>query len=590
MKRILWCFPPLILVCLLLSSSAQDDTPKVLQSVDSEAKQVALFLTTQCELEIQRAKSADREPDFSEYKYYKFFTSYSVSNEKIAKLIYPVLSFVLNSCASYKSIGPIKKPTQINDTLFAIDIRDYGWSLEDWERIAGLDPFFADAIVDHRLYNYNRLLSGNSMFRADWFIVHATDTTKQTDRKFHDIIYYLLLYGKDYEPKDADDFRRIWEVDLKTIRVKQVERGSVIDQGKSGVSRHARQVRRGRTIFGAYHETRDVKSYEEKLVNAETEYGDKFVLKDFIEDIFARHFDAQEFITSNRNRLQVYQLGNAVGKRLEEADAGIVWDRVDPNDPRVRTAKGCMVCHAVGINPVSNAVADIFRRGGKLNFKTKELNDAVRSFYLSDLDNDIEDDNRLYARAVKECNGLTAEENASAYEAVYNWYMGPVTPTQASFECGMTYKDYKLAIKPLTLGRLNQLYYGTDVPRDSWDSLNSGGYITSMLLIKKIDLGKIAKEVIRQPAAKIVKRIVEIETSRGEGLNKVALVIFEVSESAKVYIEEELSRTTGTRRLFYTPELTVEGYYDVKIVEGESVVKKRISVKPGYITKVRLAR
>jgi hypothetical protein len=590
MKRILWCFPPLILFCLLLSSFAQDDPPKVLQSVDSEAKQVALFLTSQVEIEIIKAKAEDREPDFSQYKYFKFFTSYTVSNEKIQKLIPSVLSFVLNSCASYKSIRHIKKPTQINDTLFAIDIRDYGWSLDDWERIAGIDPYFAEPIVDHRLYNYNRLLSGNSLFRADWFIVHATDATKQTDRKIDDIIYYLLLYGKGNEPKDADDFRRIWEVDLKTIRIKQVERGSVIDQGKSGVSRHARQVRRGRTIFGCYHETRDVKSYEEKLLRAESEYKNNFILKDFIEDIFANHFDAQEFITSDRNRLQVYQLGNNVGKRLEEADAGIVWDRVDANDPRVRTAKGCMVCHAVGINPVSNAVADIFRRGGKLNFKTKELNDAVEAFYLSDLDSDIEDDNRLYARAVKECNGLTPEENAAAYEAIYNWYMGPVTPTQAAFECGMTYRDYKLAIKPLTIGRLDQLYYGIDIPRESWDSLNSGGYITSMLLIKKLDLAKIAKEVIRQPAAKIVKRIVEVESSKGQGLNRVALVIFEVPESAKVYIEGELSRTTGTRRLFYTPELSVEGYYDVKIVEGESVIKKRISVKPGYITKVRLAR
>lgn len=589
MKRILWCLPPLILFCLLLSSFAQDEPPKVLQSVDSEAKQVALFLTGQVEIEIARAKAVNREPDFSEYKYYKFFTSYAVSNEKIQKLIAPVLSFVLNSCASYKSIGPIKRPIQINDTLFAIDIRDYGWSLDDWERIAGIDPYFAEPIVDHRLYNYNRLLSGNSLFRADWFIVHATDTTKQTDRRIDDIIYYLLLYGKGYEPKDADDFRRIWEVDLKTIRIKQVERGSIIDQGKSGVSRHARQVRRGRTIFGAYHETRDVKSYEEKLLRAESEYKNNFILKDFVEDVFANHFDAQEFITSDRNRLQVYQLGNSVGKRLEEADAGIVWDRVDTVDPRVRTAK-CIICHAVGINPVSNAVADIFRRGGKLNFRTKELNDAVKSFYLSDLDNDIEDDNRLYARAVKLCNDLTPEDNAAAYEAIYNWYMGPVTPTQAAFECGMTYRDYKLAIKPLTIGRLNQLYYGIDIPRESWDSINSGGYITSMLLIKKIDLVKIAKEVIRQPPAKIVKRIVEIETSKDEGLNRVALVIFEVSEEAKVYIEGELYRTTGTRRLFYTPKLSVEGYYDVKIVEGESIIEKRILVKPGYVTKVRLAR
>lgn len=423
----------------------------------------------------------------------RFFTTFAVPEKytlrddevPLRTFCEHALSFTLNSCASINSAGNIEKPKRVpgSTTLWYVDIRDYGWKEEDIDAVFKLQPYFLTPLVEGA--------NPNIMFRADWFLSNAMDTTRQDDRGVKDFPYYILQYGKGNEPKNAADFQKAWLVDIKTIRQKKLETGTIIDAGDSGVSVHTRQLRRGRTVLGYYWETRDVKSHELD--------PDKIKSRDYLEDLFANQADAGEYIATGRNGMQVYLLtagNNQDFKRVEAGDTGIVVDRLDPDDVRVRTAKSCVVCHANGIIPYSNAIREFFKSGGNIFAKDKELAREIKAFYLKYQGEELEQDNAIFEKAVKECNGLDTTENAKQFLAVYKWYNAKVIPEQAAVECGLVLEDYRKNIKPVTSGRLAYLYKGKAMPRDVWDSTNNGGYVQSVLLIKRLD--KKAQDALEQ--------------------------------------------------------------------------------------------
>jgi hypothetical protein len=443
-------------------------TPPI--SPESELTVVQTFITQQVQLYVSTGGKAGLSGD--DASNLRFFTNYAVP-QQLRGDCDAALSFVLNSTSSPDANDIIVVPKKLTATVSYIDIRDYGWDNKRVDAVFTIQPYFLAPLVTQ---------PGSLLFRADWFIANATDVTLQDDRGLKIFPYYTLQYGLNNDPKNAADFQNNWSVDIKTIRGKQVERGLIVDAGESGVSRHTRQLRRGRTTYGYYWETRDVKTHVLDPL--------KLDVRDYIEDIFANFADAGEYITSNKRRLQTYLLtaGNAQKfKEVKFGDPTIVWDKSEREDIRVRTAKGCMVCHAVGINPGSNALQELFQKlGGDILTQDKNLYRLIQAFYLQDTDGDIKDDNSLYERAVKACNGLTPLKNAQAYLNVYSWYVSKVTLEQAAVETGLCTEDYKKKIKPTTGGRLVYLYNGKPIPREVWDDLNGGGYVQSMLFIKGI--------------------------------------------------------------------------------------------------------
>lgn len=491
------------------------------KSPDSELAEAARWLQT--------VRAEDRN-------YVRLFTTYAVPEKDAEKPLREhcenALSFVLNNAASFKSKGNINRPKRVpgSDTLWHLDVRDYGWTEDDFTEIFGLAPYFLTPLVDGD--------SPGVMFRADWFVVFATDNTKLADRGEKVFPYYLLLYGKGKEPKDAREFQKLWKVDIDTIRSEQLETGTVVDAGESGVSRHTRQLRRGRTLYGYYRETRDVASHD---IDPE-----KILSRDYVEEIFANQSDAAEYITSHKNGLQVYLLTNGTnGKftRIEFGDPTVVVDRRDRDDVRVRTCKGCIVCHANGIIPYTNAIADLFRLGGDLRAKDRELAELIKYFYLSHDGSDVEDDNKIFERAVRKCNGLDPEENARQYLNVYEWYNRKVTLEQAALECGLGVAEYRKAIAGATTGRLVFLHKGRGMPREVWDTPNQGGYVQSMLLVKGKKGGDHGrpkpppKEKVSPPKTSVVEVVVpraEVLDDRGN-----LAVYFASGVRARVLREDE---------------------------------------------------
>lgn len=404
--------------------------------------------------------------------YAVYWTTYDLPAE-VGQSADDVLPFILNSLASVDAEGEVVKPQRVSDTLWYADMRDYGWCPEQVKAVFDLQPYFVTPAVDK---------APPYLFRADWFIVNCMDTTWQEDRGGKTFPYYVLQYGLGKEPKDADEFRKAWYVDLDTIRKLKTEHGTVVNKGDSGVSRHTRQLRRARTLLGYYWETRDVKSHD--FLDGKT--------RDFVEDLFANQADAGEYIATNKRGLQTYLLtaGNAGKfKRVEFGDPAAVLDQTDEEDRRVRTAKGCVVCHSMGINPPSNVIKDLLNvMGGDIKAYYKELAREIRRFYLADLNNEVLADNRIFQDAIKACNGLTPEANAEAFVTVYDWYRQDVSPEQAGREVGLTVPQLKDTLKSATTGRLVYLFHDKPVPREAWDSLNGGGYLQTMLLLKRVDL------------------------------------------------------------------------------------------------------
>jgi hypothetical protein len=424
--------------------------------------------------------SKELTPEDANYLY--FFTSYTLP-ERLRQDGENSLSFVLNKSANvFNYSGKIYRPKKISPTMYVIDIRDFGWTIPDWDFIASLQAYFQQNITNYGVTSYV-----DKVFRIDWFVVNATDTTKQDDIGIKEYVYYVLLYGRGKEPKTGTEFRKIWGVDIDAVRKHQLERGIIVDEGHSGVSRHTRQLRRSRTIFGYYWETRDVKAYDALIKNLGAKKN-QFQEQDYIEDIFAKHFDAMELIVSHKNGLQVYLLNNQDDKRIEFADNAIVIDKSDIKDVRVRGGK-CDTCHAMGINPATNEIAEIFNAGGDIHAYDDKLQKAIAAFYLDeDFGDIIEEDNRIYERAIKKCNDLTPIDNAKAYTNIYNWYLELLDTKQAALEIGLTVEEYKEKIKFGTTGRLVQLFYDRKVPRLVWDSLNAGIYTQSILLHKRIQI------------------------------------------------------------------------------------------------------
>src|SRR5690606_38773485 len=129
---------------------------------------------------------------------------------------------------------------KVSDTIWWIDIRNYNHTIQSYENIASLDGYFVEPIIQHQNAGILRLLSGNSMFRADWFIYHASDVMTQVDRNRKIKIYEELLYAKVGAPKTLSEFYKIWGLkSLEEARAEGNEYAALVTRSKE-VARHNR--------------------------------------------------------------------------------------------------------------------------------------------------------------------------------------------------------------------------------------------------------------------------------------------------------------------------------------------------------------
>jgi cytochrome c553 len=396
--------------------------------------------------------------------------------------------------------------------LWWIDLRDYNWDEESFETVAVADPYIRKPWVGEH-YDKLRLIAGNALIRVDWFLMHTCDTTRQVDYD-REPLYYTLLYAQQKIPTSADEYRSVWGIDINRVEKFGLARGGVVDQGKSIVSRHTRELTGIRTDIGYHWESSDFKNTEH----------DKDVLENLsinrnkdnvpIHVGLARKADAHEYITTNLLGLQVYFLTDGNGKRIEFADSTIVVDNSDKTgDVRVRTSRSCVICHGIGINPIKSEFVPALADDVDLITKYKDYQQAVERYYFNNLSQKELDDQAIFTRAVAQCNGMDPIENAKKFQIVLDWYDKPLDVEQAAKECGVKIELFKEKISRSTSLRLLRLLEGQTIPRQIWEAPNTGLYSQAMLLLSGLELSETKEDKPADPDSTVSVKKLRMKTN-----------------------------------------------------------------------------
>ena len=452
---------------------------KEIKSAQSEAKDAVLFLD----------KVHPEDAPFI-----KVFTTYAVPDELREKTVLQ-LSYVIHSLVGVNPRGsagayyPLAKmedgkfvPVQKvpgSDTLWYIDVRNYNWTIRAWEQIMKEDPYFVEPAVDSDVSAALRLLSGNSLARADWFVRAATDAQLQADAQIPFTVYETLLYANlRRPPKNLAEFRKVWGVNYDFANRVGARSGALVTES-GRVARNNRILEYYNSSFGWYYETWDVFNMR----------GLRDYMEAFPSYIAGRKIprDGGEAFASNGLNLQVYVLyaGNNNGNNpngsealANTADAGLARHMGDViNDARVNNARSCFDCHSNGPIRAQNAIAEF---GGRILFPTKELAlKADREFLSDKFDDDVKANQGRFAAAVKKVNGLEPGENQSQFLEVIRWYNKGVDINQAAKELGLSVDTLRLKLREVDIlpGRLALLLQNNSstIPRDIWDSPGKDG-------------------------------------------------------------------------------------------------------------------
>lgn len=396
----------------------------------------------------------------------------------------------------------VKKFQTISDTLQWIDIRHYNWNFESWEKITNFDGYMVEPIIQHENNSLLRLLSGNSVVRADWFVFHAARATEQSDKDGKNIsIYRTLLYSQQKLPKTVQEFRTVWALpDLAKSRQLGNEYATLVTKSQN-VARNNRLLFGYRTELGWLYQSYDVKRQQGKRDYVERfyEFGGK------PPDIA----DGGEIFATNQLKLQVYDLYDGKENLADFADATIVRHLSDVlGDARVSTPHSCFDCHAVGPLPSENTIAEFLKRSGGIYYKDPAQKLRVeRAFFSKKFEDSIKENQELYAKALVQANGMMPEDNLKSYYRVISWYSKPLDMKQAAFECGVDEetllsksKEGLQNINAKIPGRLALLLEIKEpIPRDIWEAENIDGipgiFQQTMIIIN--GLTKITTEIVQ---------------------------------------------------------------------------------------------
>lgn len=367
-------------------------------------------------------------------------------------------------CNLLSRSGKIKRAREVNPTLFAVVCEWYQWDRslfgilvtesqepyfhfqidiqdsydvvrdqygrESKVPVKGKRIFYPGPWVDYAAYAELQKLTGHTapIWRADQFI-HATGI--QADRGKAGYYDWLGLGKKE------GDFHALCGVDTVLAKKLQKEMAGVV--GRSLVTHNNRSMTRFDAITGPFWFTQDYKNSKGlrntlRYINNKTE---------------PPQGDASEQIGTLPNGLHAYWLQNDKGERQDSAPDFIASDSQSHNtDRRVHSAMSCVRCHTQGWQPIDEWSREVFQGRKQLVNPSTEIKLAERLelLYMSDLKEQIVEDQARFARKVKEANGLTPVANAKAYANVWARYEEDMTLEDVVRELGTTKEQLTQAL------------------------------------------------------------------------------------------------------------------------------------------------
>jgi hypothetical protein len=388
-----------------------------------------------------------RKLSSEDQKQTRYLTLYGLPDAEL-ETVFKVLSFHCNTLSTQPDIVRPRLVAGSGGTLLAIALDDYGWDAKVWERLRHVDPYFHVQVTVRQEKDQNGetwdITNGIAapwletdsiaalialtksqvpIVRGDWFL---WQTGAQAERNPG---YYDFL-----GIKDRKNFHELVGLDEKLLdRFPKKLREAVSD---SGVTQQPRRIDRLGTIGGGLWITSDVRAAE----------GKKNPLR-ILEEEYEP--DAHEEFAHMPNGLWAFGLFDDQGGRQDNAPDFIGFDHTSHNnDGRIHVGVSCIRCHGPtgGINDIDGWGRGLFK--GKLDLKSADRDTArrLRRLYLSPLEDSIEDDRRVYTRAVKRCNDWGTDQNARQYGNAWAVYDSPVNAERAAADLGVSKQEWINAI------------------------------------------------------------------------------------------------------------------------------------------------
>jgi len=262
------------------------------------------------------------------------------------------------------------KPLGPENTVLRIDLRDYGWTDQTWRQIEAAYPYglthlalVGDADLAHSLSE-----ADFPYIRVDWFLANASVAPL-----YHEILRL---------PGTLKGLENLVRVDSASDV--QLGRARRFGLRNSAVSRNNRAIERSPTAFGSYWKSFDF---------ASSRAGQNIFV-----DPVNLHPDGGEVIFTLPNGLQGYFIVDKNGQRIDEAPISIVRDRVNVDDPVVRTGRSCIGCHIQGINGFQEEISRTLSLRVDSTFDFLLATDLYRG--QQELDRLVREDSRAFNEAL----------------------------------------------------------------------------------------------------------------------------------------------------------------------------------------------
>ncbi|MEW6733322.1 MAG: hypothetical protein AB1489_18490 [Acidobacteriota bacterium] len=386
-------------------------------------------------------RSSERSFPFLRYFSLAHLYNMGESREELAN--YRIgLAKLLNSLSWQRQIT-VPQPIDAAKTIFRIDLRDYGWTVETWDRILAAYPYGIRILEADRILR----VTGSKLpyVRADWFVATAS-----IPPLYHDL---LAL------PRTVAELEKM--LGVEAARNIAQER-NVVRAGlrNSGVSQNNRALERHISTFGAYW-----KSYD---------FANNRDSQNIFKDPLRFNAVGGEIIFNLPNGMQAYFLVNSENQRIDEAPIAVVADRNNPNDPIIRNGRSCMSCHFAGMKTFKDDVRAVILAQPLSNFDREK----VLALYPTQdlLDQLLTEDQNRFRYAVEQAGGkLSANVQTEPINAMARRFEAELSAAQAAAEVGLDIQEFRALIRrnrQLSAQGLEQLLVADGgFKRDAWERL-----------------------------------------------------------------------------------------------------------------------
>ncbi len=386
-----------------------------------------------------------------------------ITDEKELAIWDAVNAFWLNSLSTE---AELVKPFKVAKNLWRVDIGDYGWKYEVWEKLLETnEPYFHQRQLVETIQQitefeevgnyYDNFGQGKPIVITHEEAKKRIDVGWRTTRKIPkvkevkktseqsvldptlgpdaytlskltgsqiplvraDWFIYQTAIAKNRKAgyyhwlgignKEAD-FQKLIGADVKAAQ--KVKRELLAVVGESSVTLNNRELQRFQGITGGYWRSRDFDDNKEFKNPLRLLDGD------------AKH-DATEQYGFLPNGLFTFWLGDSNGNRQDAAPDNIASDsKSGSTDRRVHVGLSCIRCHEPGIQEIDDWVRGIYKLPFSLDSPDYEKQKRLRQIYLSDLQKWIKRDQIDYADTLKELNGLSSQQNSKAFAEAWASY------------------------------------------------------------------------------------------------------------------------------------------------------------------------